>query len=90
MGNFRYLLYAVNQGEGFNLRRDVHMRAANLVRLLRERGENFVLVLPPWGGIYHWQSKNIGDQSRLAWSTFFDLNALNDFVPTSDGIFLFP
>lgn len=34
----RYLLYDVNPGEGFNLRRDVYMRVANTVRQLRERG----------------------------------------------------
>ncbi|KAK6042000.1 PH domain protein, partial [Cooperia oncophora] len=32
----RYLIYDVNHGEGFNLRRDVYMRIANAVRLLRE------------------------------------------------------
>lgn len=34
----RYLLYDVNPGEGFNLRRDVYMRVANTVRQLRQRG----------------------------------------------------
>ncbi len=33
-----YLLYSVNLGEGFNLRRDVHMRAATLVKELRDSG----------------------------------------------------
>jgi peptide-O-fucosyltransferase len=75
-------LYGVNPGEGFNLRRDVHMRAANLVRQLRERGHNFVLVLPPWGGLYHWQSRNIGEQARLRWSLFFDVASMQRFVPT--------
>lgn len=31
----RYLLYDTNPGEGFNLRRDVYMRVANLVNDLR-------------------------------------------------------
>lgn len=35
----RYLIYDVNHGEGFNLRRDVYMRIANAVRLLRDAGE---------------------------------------------------
>ncbi|KJH47845.1 hypothetical protein DICVIV_06040 [Dictyocaulus viviparus] len=40
----RFLIYDVNHGEGFNLRRDVYMRIANAVRLLREsvtRSESF-------------------------------------------------
>lgn len=39
----RYLLYNVNVGEGFNLRRDVYVRVANLVRKLSEE-HNWVLV----------------------------------------------
>lgn len=35
----RYLIYDVNFGEGFNLRRDVYMRIANTVRHLREKGK---------------------------------------------------
>jgi hypothetical protein len=34
----RYLIYGVNFGEGFNLRRDVYLRIANVVRQLREQG----------------------------------------------------
>ena len=33
---FRYILYDVNPGEGFNLRRDVFMRMAVLVKKLNE------------------------------------------------------
>uniref|UniRef100_A0A1I7XAI4 peptide-O-fucosyltransferase n=1 Tax=Heterorhabditis bacteriophora TaxID=37862 RepID=A0A1I7XAI4_HETBA len=73
----RYFLYDVNHGEGFNLRRDVYMRLANTVRLLRESGENFVLVLPPWGGLYHWGR----DETKIRWDTFFDVNSLDQFVP---------
>lgn len=40
---FRYLLYDVNLGEGFNLRRDVYIRIANLVRKLIKT-DNWVLV----------------------------------------------
>lgn len=78
---FRFLLYDVNHGEGFNLRRDVHMRVTNLVRQLREAGQNWILVLPPWGGLYHWQSKELGYQTKIPWKTFFDLDSLNRFVP---------
>ncbi|CAI4231124.1 unnamed protein product [Auanema sp. JU1783] len=73
----KYLIYDVNRGEGFNLRRDVYMRIANSVRTLRESGENFVLVLPPWGGLFHWDRQ----KTRVPWGTFFDIKSLNEFVP---------
>ena len=79
-----YLLYDVNSGEGFNLRRDVYVRMANLVRTLRERTpptmNNWSLVLPPWGPLYHWFSDNL-QRDQLAWSLFFDLTSLSRFVP---------
>lgn len=42
--NRKYLLYNVNFGEGFNLRRDVYLRIANVVRQLREKGEQFCFL----------------------------------------------
>lgn len=81
-------------GEGFNLRRDVHMRAATLVRLLQEEEEeegrragsttsrDWVLVLPPWPQLYHWQSTPRSRSTFLPWGKFFDLPSLNQFVPT--------
>ncbi|XP_033105806.1 GDP-fucose protein O-fucosyltransferase 2-like isoform X2 [Anneissia japonica] len=75
----RFLLYDVNPGEGFNLRRDVYMRMSNLVKKLREKQE-WILVLPPWGRIYHWKSPNL-DQYRLPWSLFFNIESLNQHVP---------
>lgn len=75
----RYLLYNVNPGEGFNLRRDVYIRVANLVKLLND-DEPWVLVLPPWGRIYHWQSREIS-QVKLPWSLFFDIESLRRHVP---------
>lgn len=80
----RYILYDVNHGEGFNLRRDVYMRMANLVRTLRHSGQNFVLVLPPWGALYHWQSKTLRSQMKIPWKLFFDLESLNRFVPVME------
>ena len=61
----RYLLYDTNPGEGFNLRRDVYIRIANLVKELRKDGQyDWTLVLPPWGRIgYHWQERDM-EQSR--------------------------
>uniref|UniRef100_A0A8R1E5J8 GDP-fucose protein O-fucosyltransferase 2 n=1 Tax=Caenorhabditis japonica TaxID=281687 RepID=A0A8R1E5J8_CAEJA len=74
----QYILYDVNFGEGFNLRRDVYMRVANAVRLLRETGQrNYVLVLPPWGRLHHWQRMQVA----LSWRLFFDVDSLNRFVP---------
>ncbi|KAM6080290.1 LOW QUALITY PROTEIN: GDP-fucose protein O-fucosyltransferase 2 [Theristicus caerulescens] len=75
----RYLLYDVNPPEGFNLRRDVYIRIASLLKTLL-KSENWVLVLPPWGRLYHWQSPNIL-QVRIPWSEFFDLPSLNRNIP---------
>lgn len=77
-GGTHYLLYSVNPGEGFNLRRDVYMRAAALVNELRGK-EDWVLVLPPWPRLPHWR----GDyrEDNLKWEKFFDLSSLNEYVP---------
>ena len=77
----RYLLYSVNPGEGFNLRRDVHMRAANLVlKLRKESSDDWQIVLPPWPRLYHWRSGS--KQDWLPWKQFFDLPHLNQHVPS--------
>ena len=62
----RYLFYDVNYHEGFNFRRDVFMRIAILVKNLNiiSRTNHYTLVLPPWGRLYHWQTRHIGDQTR--------------------------
>lgn len=75
----RYLLYDVNPPEGFNLRRDVYIRMASLLKTLLET-EEWVLVLPPWGRLYHWQSPDIA-QVRIPWADFFDLPSLNRNIP---------
>lgn len=75
----RYLLYDVNPPEGFNLRRDVYIRIASLLKTLLKT-ENWVLVLPPWGRLYHWQSPDIL-QVRIPWSEFFDIPSLNRNIP---------
>lgn len=74
----RYLLYDVNPGEGFNLRRDVYIRIANLVRKLI-KVDNWVLVLPPWGNLYHWQNVQYG--LYAPWKNFFDVASLNKWIP---------
>ena len=74
-----YLLYSVNPGEGFNLRRDVYMRAATLVKELRKK-EDWVLVLPPWPYLPHWKTSYV-QENNLKWEKFFDLPSLNEYVP---------
>ena len=73
-----YLLYSVNPGEGFNLRRDVYVRAAALVKALREK-EDWVLVLPPWPHLPHWNTEHY--QDNIKWEKFFNLPSLNEYVP---------
>lgn len=79
----RYLLYDINPGEGFNLRRDVYMRIANVVKKLNEDSEfdQWTLVLPPWGPLYHWKSKGVGYQDQIKWSRFFNITILAEYVP---------
>nr|XP_006113410.1 GDP-fucose protein O-fucosyltransferase 2 isoform X1 [Pelodiscus sinensis] len=76
---YRYLLYDVNPPEGFNLRRDVYIRIASLLKTLLKT-EAWVLVLPPWGRLYHWQTPDI-HQVRIPWSEFFDLPSLDKNIP---------
>jgi len=89
----RYLLYEVNPGEGFNLRRDVYVRIANLVRVLNDDLKSWwTLVLPPWSRQYHWRSNVL--QQQIQWATFFDIDSLSRHVPVMEfvefinGIFL--
>ena len=74
----RYLIHDVDPAEGFNLRRDVYVRVANMMKLLREK-QNWVLVVPPWRKLDHWRSPI--EQNALPWRTFFDLESLNRYVP---------
>ncbi|KAL7078809.1 hypothetical protein ACQ4LE_002025 [Meloidogyne hapla] len=53
------------------------MRVANVVRLLREKGHLFTLVLPPWQGIWHWHNPKLS----IPWKELFDLQSLNKFIP---------
>lgn len=73
-------MYDVNPPEGFNLRRDVYIRMASMVKTLRKEGDDWVLVLPPWGRLYHWQSPDI-HQIRIPWGEFFSLTNLQANVP---------
>lgn len=60
------------------------MRIANFVRQLRDMDQNVVLVLPPWGGLYHWRTRSIGPQIKIRWSLFFDVRSLARFVPVME------
>lgn len=83
VGKKRYILYDVNPGEGFNLRRDVYMRVASFVQKLRQENlaDDWILVLPPWGPLYHWKSKDLGLQMQVPWGKFFDLPSLSRYTP---------
>ncbi|KAF5903387.1 GDP-fucose protein O-fucosyltransferase 2 isoform X1, partial [Clarias magur] len=74
-----YLLYDVNPPEGFNLRRDVYIRMASLLKTLRRQGD-WVLVLPPWGRLYHWQSADV-HQAQIPWAEFFSIDSLQANIP---------
>ncbi|MBN3277660.1 OFUT2 fucosyltransferase, partial [Polyodon spathula] len=73
------MLYDVNPPEGFNLRRDVFIRMTSLMKTLLKTGD-WVLVLPPWGRLYHWQSPDI-HQIRIPWAEFFDVPSINRNIP---------
>ena len=82
----RYILYDINPGEGFNLRRDVFVRIAVMVKKMNENSSKFsyTLVLPPWGPLYHWQTKSLGDQTKIPWKNFFDVESISRYVPSLD------
>ncbi|XP_032323339.1 GDP-fucose protein O-fucosyltransferase 2-like [Camelus ferus] len=77
-----YLLCDVNPPEGFSLCRGVCIHIAFLLKTLLKKEES-VLVLPPWGRLYHWQSLDI-HQIRIPWSDFFDLSTLNRTIPDTE------
>lgn len=52
---------------------------AALVKTLRKKGD-WVLVLPPWGRLYHWQSPDI-HQVRIPWGEFFSVTSLQANIP---------
>ncbi|KAB1252358.1 GDP-fucose protein O-fucosyltransferase 2 [Camelus dromedarius] len=72
-GCARYLLCDFNPPEGFNLLRNVCIHIAFLLKTLLKMEEP-VLVLFPWGHLYHWQSPD-------PWSDSFDLPSLNRNIP---------
>ncbi len=79
----KYLLYDVNPSEGFNLRRDVYIRMANLVNNLNNKYNRieWILVLPPWNNLVHWKNRQELDQTKIDWSHFFDVKSLQTYAP---------
>lgn len=43
-----------------------------------------IQVLPPWGPLYHWQTRSLGDQSKIPWKAFFDIASIHRYVPCMD------
>lgn len=80
-----FILYDINPGEGFNLRRDVYIRLAVFMKFLRQQPgyENAYLVLPPFRRLYHWKSQEI-DQKLIFWNHFFDMPSLKRYTPVLD------
>ncbi|XP_052861148.1 GDP-fucose protein O-fucosyltransferase 2 [Anopheles cruzii] len=80
-----YLLYDVNPGEGFNLRRDVYIRLAVFLKHLKTQPgyQHSKLVLAPWSYLVHWRSRHI-DQGRLLWNNFFDVPSLQRYTDVID------
>ncbi|XP_054288620.1 GDP-fucose protein O-fucosyltransferase 2-like [Macrosteles quadrilineatus] len=75
----RYILYDVNPGEGFNLRRDVYMRMAIFIHNLSNKSEfDWHLVLPPWNKLWHWRNDL---HASYQWNIFFDIPSLQLFAP---------
>jgi peptide-O-fucosyltransferase len=76
--NERYLTYGVSATEGFNLRVDVFIRVAHLVKLL-PKAQNWTLVLPPWEHLDHWTSEM--NQEGITWTQFYDFKSLKSYLP---------
>lgn len=82
--NTKFIMHDVNPGEGFNLRRDVYLRVANLVKMLNDQDDqNWILVLAPWRHLYHWQNRYLRQEGE-PWSNFFDVRSLNKYVPVME------
>ncbi|XP_072813277.1 GDP-fucose protein O-fucosyltransferase 2-like [Vicugna pacos] len=75
----RYLLCDLNPPEGISLHRNVCIHIAFLLKTLLKMEEP-VLVLSPWGHLYHWQSPDI-NEVWIPWSDSFDLPSLNRNIP---------
>lgn len=80
-----FLFYDVNQGEGFNLRRDVYIRMAVFLNHLVKQPdyESARLVLPPFYRLYHWKSR-FGTDEAVFWNHFFNMEHLKAYANVID------
>ena len=62
------------------------MRVGIMVKKLNDQSTkySYTLVLPPWGPLYHWQTRELGIQSRIPWKDFFDVDSISRYVPVID------
>lgn len=80
-----FVFYDVNQSEGFNLRRDVYIRMAIFLNILRQNDgyRNAKLVLPPFYRLYHWQSRDQANEI-VFWNHFFNMEQLKSAANVID------
>ena len=62
------------------------MRIGVMVKSLNDESlkYSYTLVLPSWGPLYHWQTRELGIQSRIPWKNFFDVPSISRFVNSID------
>ena len=62
------------------------MRIGVMVKRLNDESlkYSYTLVLPAWGPLYHWQSRELGIQSRIPWKNFFDVPSISRYVKSID------
>ena len=72
-----YLIYTVGAGEGFNLQRNVFLRALSVLRSLpADVAARWSLVLSPFANAIHWEDRGI-----RPWRDFFDVGELRTLTP---------
>lgn len=82
LGGRRFLLYDVKPGEGFNLQKEIFIRAAHLAAALNAANSSaagntlsrWTVVLPPWCSLAHWR---VRPGTAREWGAFFDPDHLN-------------
>ncbi|GAB5373322.1 hypothetical protein AAMO2058_001741100 [Amorphochlora amoebiformis] len=73
-----FLLYDAKIGEGFNLQKEIFIRAAWLAKSLTDECKTepcreWSLVLPPWCQLAHWR---VSEGTVREWHHFFDIKLL--------------
>ena len=78
----RFLLYGHSYLEGFNSRCRYYPTMVNVVNTLHlHTGDDWTLVLPPWGRIKHWTLRQGQPYGKIPWSQFFDVEGFSRVVP---------